>query len=52
VIAGLLLIFPGVVSDLMAITLLLLPSRDVARESSSRPGGRGALIEGDFRRTR
>jgi UPF0716 protein FxsA len=52
VIAGLLLIFPGVVSDLMAITLLLLPSRDAMQESVSRRGGRGALIEGEFRRTR
>lgn len=52
VIAGLLLIFPGVVSDLMAITLLLLPSRDAVQESVSRRGGRGALIEGEFRRTR
>jgi UPF0716 protein FxsA len=52
VIAGLLLIFPGVVSDLMAITLLLLPSREVVPESVSRRAGRGALIEGEFRRTR
>jgi len=52
VIAGLLLIFPGVVSDLMALTLLLLPSRDAMQESVSRRGGRGALIEGEFRRTR
>ncbi|HUL56490.1 MAG TPA: FxsA family protein [Usitatibacter sp.] len=52
VIAGLLLIFPGVVSDLMAITLLLLPSRDAVQETVSRRGGRGALIEGEFRRTR
>lgn len=52
VIAGLLLIFPGVVSDLMAITLLLLPGRDAVQETVSRRGGRGALIEGEFRRTR
>ncbi|HEY2629068.1 MAG TPA: FxsA family protein, partial [Usitatibacter sp.] len=52
VIAGLLLIFPGVVSDLMALTLLLLPSRDAVPESASRRGGRGVLIEGEFRRTR
>ncbi len=52
VIAGLLLIFPGVVSDLMALTLLLLPSRDAMQESVSRRGNRGALIEGEFRRTR
>ena len=52
VIAGLLLIFPGVVSDLMAITLLLLPSRDAMQESVSRRSDRRALIEGEFRRTR
>src|SRR5271154_1097603 len=34
VIAGLLLIFPGVVSDLMALTLLLLPSRDAVVQES------------------
>jgi UPF0716 protein FxsA len=54
VIAGLLLIFPGVVSDLIAITLLLLPShRKVGNGSSARrmpPAG--SLIEGEFRRTR
>jgi len=51
VIAGLLFIYPGVVSDLMAITLLLLP-RHAAQESVSRRAGRGALIEGEFRRPR
>jgi len=52
VIAGLLLIFPGVVSDFMALTLLLLPSREAVQESISRRSGRGSLIEGEFRRTR
>ena len=54
VIAGLLLIFPGVVSDLIALTLLLLPShRTISTGSSARriPSG-GSLIEGEFRRTR
>jgi UPF0716 protein FxsA len=50
VIAGLLLIFPGVVSDLIALTLLLLPSPRVI-EHHERPS-RGTLIEGEFRRTR
>lgn len=54
VIAGLLLIFPGVVSDLIALTLLLLPShRTAVHPSAARrmpPGG--SLIEGEFRRTR
>jgi UPF0716 family protein affecting phage T7 exclusion len=57
VFAGLLLIFPGVVSDLIAITLLLLPGPRTARHSSHRrPAGGslgdGVLIEGEFRRTR
>lgn len=51
VIAGLLLIFPGVVSDLIALTLLLLPSPRVVSEHHERPA-RGTLIEGEFRRTR
>lgn len=53
VLAGLLLIFPGVVSDLIAITLLLLPGPRIAKQPGPRraaPGG--ALIEGEFRRTR
>jgi UPF0716 protein FxsA len=57
VFAGLLLIFPGVVSDLIAITLLLLPGPRAARHSGGRrPAGNavadGVLIEGEFRRTR
>lgn len=52
VVAGLFLIFPGVVSDLIALTLLLLPGpRVVAAESAAR-GSSGTLIEGEFRRTR
>ncbi len=52
VLAGLLLIFPGVVSDLIAITLLLLPGPRAAAEPVSRRGSRGAIIEGEFRRSR
>src|SRR3954462_10445072 len=52
VLAGLLLIFPGVVSDLIAITLLLLPGpRLISEKARQRPRG-GTLIEGEFRRTR
>ena len=52
VLAGLFLIFPGVVSDLIALTLLLLPGpRAVADSVVSRPT-HGTLIEGEFRRTR
>ncbi len=52
VVAGILLIFPGVCSDLIALTLLLWPSPRVAVESSVRRRSNGTLIEGDFRRTR
>lgn len=51
VLAGILLIFPGVVSDLIALTLLLLPSQRVV-ETPQRRERRGAFIEGEFRRTR
>src|ERR1700682_4405248 len=50
VLAGLLLIFPGVISDLMALTLLLWPSpRVVVAESVARRAHEGTLIEGEFR---
>ncbi|HEX7403787.1 MAG TPA: FxsA family protein [Usitatibacter sp.] len=52
VLAGLLLIFPGVVSDLIAITLLLLPGPRFIADSAARREAEGNLIEGEFRRTR
>lgn len=62
VIAGLLLIFPGIISDIMALALLLLPIREPAYQyahaSAGRPTkpGRGndgaGVIEGEFRRER
>jgi UPF0716 protein FxsA len=52
VVAGLLLIFPGVVSDLIALTLLLLPGPRVVNEVAVRRPAHGTLIEGEFRRTR
>ena len=52
VVAGLFLIFPGVVSDLIALTLLLLPGPRLASDSASRRAAEGSLIEGEFRRTR
>ena len=53
VLAGLLLIFPGVVSDLIALTLLLLPSpRVVAEPRERRRVAGGTLVEGEFRRSR
>ena len=52
VLAGLLLIFPGVVSDLIAITLLLLPRPKAAHEPMTLRGSRGSVIDAEFRRTR
>jgi UPF0716 protein FxsA len=51
VIAGLLLIFPGVVSDLIAITLLLLPRSETVQQST-RPRVPRPVIDAEFRRTR
>ena len=53
VIAGLLLIFPGVVSDFLALVLLLLPRRipdPVHAHAHAR--GHGNVIDGQFRRER
>lgn len=52
VVAGLLLIFPGVVSDLLALALLLLPTPRPAIEPASARAHPGTLIDGEFRRTR
>ncbi len=62
VLAGLLLIFPGIISDVMALLLLLLPIREPAyqfadagsaREATpSENAHRGGVIEGEFRRER
>lgn len=52
VVAGLFLIFPGVVSDLIALTLLLLPGPRVVIDNGARRPARASLIEGEFRRTR
>ena len=62
VLAGLLLIFPGIISDLMALALLLLPIREPAyqyapartdRTATPAPeSDHGGVIEGEFRRER
>jgi UPF0716 protein FxsA len=52
VMAGILLIFPGVVSDLIALTLLLLPGPRVVADSGRRAPRHPSLIEGEFRRSR
>ena len=52
VLAALFLIFPGVVSDLIALTLLLLPGPRAVVETGVRRTAHGTLIEGEFRRTR
>lgn len=51
VLAGLFLIFPGVVSDMIALTLLLLPGPRTVPEWGARGPRHGTLIEGEFRRT-
>lgn len=55
VIAGLLLIFPGIISDVMALVLLLLPIREPAFQHAGRSAYASRLrpdgaIEGEFRR--
>jgi UPF0716 protein FxsA len=52
VLAGLLLIFPGVVSDLIALTLLLLPGPRFVSETRKRREVQGTIIDGEFRRSR
>jgi UPF0716 protein FxsA len=52
VLAGLLLIFPGVVSDLIALTLLLLPGPKATVDTGSIREMGGSVIDGEFRRTR
>ena len=52
VIAGLFLIFPGVVSDLIALTLLLLPGPKAIVETGSIRDIGGSVIDGEFRRSR
>jgi UPF0716 protein FxsA len=51
VLAGLFLIFPGVISDVIALMLLLLPSSRALNEVTRQPADR-RFIEGEFRRTR
>ena len=53
VLAGLLLIFPGVISDLLALMLLLLPSQRMLPEPAPvrMPPGKN-VIDGEFRRER
>lgn len=47
-IAGLLLIFPGIWSDLIALILLLLPRQARARKTNK--GGGDGVIDGEWRR--
>jgi UPF0716 protein FxsA len=51
VLAGLLLIFPGVISDFLALTLLLLPRR-VPEPVHAHARAHGHVIDGQFRRER
>jgi UPF0716 protein FxsA len=56
VLAGLLLIFPGLLSDVMALMLLLLPvrSREIELQTAAASDfmPRSGVIEGDYRRER
>ena len=53
VLAGLLLIFPGVISDFLALTLLLLPShRAMPEPAPARMASGKNVIDGEFRRER
>ena len=61
VLAGLLLIFPGIISDVMALVLLLLPIREPALQQAAMRTPRSShgprfsadgVIEGEFRRER
>jgi len=52
VLAGLFLIFPGVISDFIALTLLLLPGPKAIVETRSIRDIGGSVIDGEFRRTR
>jgi UPF0716 protein FxsA len=52
VLAGLFLIFPGVISDVIALMLLLWPGPRVVSEAVRRPAPHRGFIEGEFRRTR
>lgn len=51
VIAGLFLIFPGVISDFIALTLLLLPRR-IPEPVHAHARAHGNVIDGQFRRER
>ncbi|APV52314.1 hypothetical protein BWI17_05800 [Betaproteobacteria bacterium GR16-43] len=52
VVAGLLLIFPGVISDLLALALLLVPLPRPAVERVPVRARGGVIIDGEFRRSR
>ena len=52
VVAGLLLVYPGVISDVIALTLLLWPRPRATVDTASRRQPRASYIEGEFRRTR
>ena len=47
--AGILLVFPGVFSDVAAVILLLLPERSGASEMNT-PSGGPQVIDGEFRK--
>lgn len=53
VLAGLFLIFPGIISDFIALALLLLPRRvPEAVHARAHTGAHGNVVDGQFRRER
>lgn len=48
--AGVLLIFPGVVSDMVALVLLLLPSPKAKATQTQNPAPEEIIIEGEWQR--
>ena len=50
--AGGLLLFPGVISDILALILLLLPGTSLKRRASVPRAANDDVLEGEFRRER
>lgn len=49
-IAGVLLLFPGFISDIIAVVLLLLPGTKLSRPASIPRAANDEILEGEFRR--
>lgn len=49
-IAGVLLLFPGVLSDIIALVLLMLPGARLKRAAAVPPAANDEILEGEFQR--